>query len=556
MTDWLLSTLVATSGLTLLVLLVREPVRKRFGSRVTYGLWLIPAARLFMPTLTQTVERRVPALPAFQPIADPLVRESLWMARVAPPEPSLIDRLGGWPTLLFLIWFAVAAGLFLTRMIAFHRDRRAILASSTCVDRIGSVQIVRSPEIASPVALGIVDRLIAVPLDFERLYDARERRLVLEHELAHHRSGDLVANLFAFVLLCVQWFNPLAWVAHAAFRFDQEAACDARVLDEATGADRGDYGRAIAKAASGRALLFASALDRRNTLHRRLQSMLRHPNPNRRVIGRVIVVGAVAFALPLTASRAVRYVDLAPSTAAPTVVAAAAHGISAAPSHALLLAQAISAAPQPHPTVLAMAAVPAATTAQTNAVPSPAAVAVPVSAAAVTAAPATRVYGYNNLTINGDMVTIDGVTKRLEDLTPEERARVRAEVAKARASLQNVHIDNDSIARAVAAVPDERRMAQLQRQLARTQASTADSVEAARRSIAAVDWPRVAQSVEDARRSVAAIDWPRVAQSVEDARRAVAAVNWQEVGHAQQSVDNAKTELDRIQARLDANPNR
>jgi len=553
MTDWLLSTLVATSGLTLLVLLVREPVRKRFGSRVTYSLWLIPTARLFMPTLTHTVERRVPA---FQPIADPLVRESLWMARVAPPEPSLLNRVGGWPTLVVILWFAVAAGLFLNRMIAFHRDRRTILASSTCVDRVGSVRIVRSPEIASPVALGIFDRLIAVPSDFERLYDARERRLVLEHELAHHRSGDLVANLFAFVLLCLQWFNPLAWVAHAAFRFDQEAACDARVLDQAAADDRADYGRAIAKAASGRALMFASALDRRNTLHRRLQSMLRNPNPNRRIIGRVIVVGAVAFALPLTASRAVRYVDLAPSTAVPTVVvaAAAAHGISAAPSHALLLAQAISAAPQPHPTVLAMAAVPAATTAQTSAVPSPA-VAVPVSAAAVTAAPATGVYGYNNLTINGDMVTIDGVTKRLEDLTPDEKARVRAAVARARASLRNVHIDSDSIARAVAAVPDERRMAQLQRQLARGQASTADSVEAARRSIAAVDWPRVAQSVEDARRSVAAIDWQRVDQSVADARRAVAAVNWQDVAHAQQSVDKADVELDRIQDRLDANPN-
>ena len=108
--------------------------------------------------------------------------------------------------------------------------------------------------------------MIAVPADFDRLYAEHERRLALEHELAHHRSGDLIANLFAFVLLCLQWFNPLAWVAHAAFRFDQEAACDARVLDKAKAQDRADYGRAIAKAASGRALLFASALDRRNTL--------------------------------------------------------------------------------------------------------------------------------------------------------------------------------------------------------------------------------------------------------------------------------------------------
>ena len=59
MTGWLLGTLLATSGLILLVLLIREPVRRHFGARVAYGLWLIPAARLLMPTLTQTVERPV-----------------------------------------------------------------------------------------------------------------------------------------------------------------------------------------------------------------------------------------------------------------------------------------------------------------------------------------------------------------------------------------------------------------------------------------------------------------------------------------------------------------
>ena len=52
MTDWLIGTLLATSGLILLVLLIREPVRKHFGARVAYGLWLIPALRLVMPPLT------------------------------------------------------------------------------------------------------------------------------------------------------------------------------------------------------------------------------------------------------------------------------------------------------------------------------------------------------------------------------------------------------------------------------------------------------------------------------------------------------------------------
>src|SRR4029434_10147623 len=129
-------------------------------------------------------------------------------------------------------------------------------------------------------------------------------------ELVHHRSGDLVVNLFAFVLLCLQWFNPLAWVAHAAFRFDQEAACDARVLDKAKAHDRADYGRAIAKAASGSALLFASALDRSNSVHMTLKSMLSNPTAGRRNSGKLMVLATIAVALPLTATRAIEYIDV------------------------------------------------------------------------------------------------------------------------------------------------------------------------------------------------------------------------------------------------------
>src|SRR5690349_3242488 len=148
MSNWLLDTLLATSALALLVLLVREPVRKRFGSRVTYGLWLMPAARLFMPTLTHTVERIVPAAVPLRPFAEPLASDHLWMARVSPANPSLIDRLGGWPTILLALWLLVGAALFVSRIIAYFRDRRAILAASVAVERIGSVQVIRSAEVA------------------------------------------------------------------------------------------------------------------------------------------------------------------------------------------------------------------------------------------------------------------------------------------------------------------------------------------------------------------------------------------------------------------------
>ena len=416
MTDWLLGTFIATSGLILLVLLIREPMRRRFGSRVAYGLWLIPAARLLMPTLTQTVERTAPAGAPVQPLLQPVAGEQILLANVSPALPSLLDELGGWTTILMTLWLGIALGLFVSRMVAFRRDRRAILAHAVEIARLGTIRVVGSSEVCSPIAFGIFDRVIAVPVDFDRLYDERERRLALEHELAHHRSGDLIANLFAFVLLCLQWFNPLAWVAHAAFRFDQEAACDARVLDKAKADDRAGYGRAIAKAASGRALLFAGVLDRPDTLQRRLRSMLTSQSTGRQVTGKVLIVLTAAAALPLTASWATRYVDM--------------------PGGAPLT--------------------PAAET-QTAAMPQPNASAALTAVASIAAAPTSpaaqdtsvRENGDGTVTLAGgvtldkgsvaffanDDVLINGKAQRLEQLPPAERSRLRATILRSQREL-------------------------------------------------------------------------------------------------------------------------
>ena len=503
MTDWLIGTLLATSGLILLVLMIRETVRRHFGARVAYGLWLIPAARLLMPTLTETVER-----PVAPTIANPMtfsqqIAEPLMMARVAPPEPSLIEQAGGWPTILTVLWLGVAAGLFAARMLAFRRERAAILDNAVEIDRVVSIRLVQSAEVSGPLAFGIFDRVIAVPADFDSLYDERERRLALEHELAHHRSGDLAVNLVAFGLLCLQWFNPLAWAAHAAFRFDQEAACDARVLDKIRG-NRSDYGRAIAKAASGRALLFASALDRRNTLHRRLKSMLTNPSTGRRLAGRVIVVAAIAVAVPMTATRAIEYVDIAVPSAA--------------------------SAPQ--------------------AVKAPAAVA---AIAAQATAPASPVKPRSNLSISDDLITFDGQTKRWEEMTPAEKARVRAELAQAREELKRVN--TEEIGREVREAMAQTKIDK--EEVRREMASARREVDEAMREIDAnaaeirrsgQDPEQIKETVRASLRAVEAIDVEAIT------RQAMAAAEPEAVNSALAAAEaglrRAQADLDRLEAKF------
>jgi hypothetical protein len=279
--------------------------------------------------------------------------------------------------------------------VTYHKQRSGILEGAVQLARLDGISILRSERVRGPLAFGIVDRVIVLPLDFDQKFTDRQRCLALEHELAHHRCGDLLANLFAFVLLCLQWFNPLAWAAHSAFRFDQEAACDARVLDKAQPGERASYGAALAKAASGRTLLFSGALDRPSTLSRRLTIMTVQASKRTRAIGFTLVGAGLLLALPLTASRAIEYVAVSAPEAPRTPTASLA---AAAPTAPLLLA---AQATQPSP----------------PAPPAP-------------PAPPSRIAMFN--VTNDDTVTINGVTKRWEDLTPQERARIRADIARAR----------------------------------------------------------------------------------------------------------------------------
>ena len=511
MTDWLIGTLIATSALIVLVLLIREPVRRHFGARVAYGLWLIPAARLLMPTLTRTVERQVPEATPIQPFVPAVMAEPKLLSSVAGADPSLIDQLGGWPTLLTILWLGAALAMLARGLADFRRQRAMILGPSVQLARIGSIRIVRSPEVAGPLAFGIIDRVIAVPVDFDRRFNDCERRLALDHELAHHRSGDLIVNLFAFVLLCLQWFNPLAWVAHAAFRFDQEAACDARVLDKANAEHRVDYGRAIAKAASGRALLFASALDRRHTLKRRLSSMFSNPTAGRRTAGRLMVLVAAAVAMPLTATWAINYVDVPAPKAPPT------------PS--------VPAAPMVQASVLA-----------------PIAPVVPAAAAAP-AAPAAPSRSFD---IHDGTVVIDGKVKRFSELTPAERAEVRHSIAEARKAIAKVHIDRDQIRRDVEQALRESKIdkAELRRSLAEARAEIAQAMvrvdaQSGQMRRVGVDPEQIKASIRASLKAVEDIDFDAIRR---EALESVKDVDIDaSVAAAEAGIREADAELDRVE---------
>ncbi|WP_343343238.1 M56 family metallopeptidase [Sphingomicrobium sp. XHP0239] len=316
MTDWLLDTLLWTAVLMVAVLAVRGAVAEKFGARVAYALWLLPIARLTMPTMTTTLEREPAAVGAGSGAGLSLSTDGIGVdvavmnKTAGAVRTSALDTLTAWLEtidvgLLFLtVWGAGAIATFGWHQLRYYRDRRAVLAAGTRRGRFGGIELIVSPEAPGPMALGTLRRVIALPQTYLDACSDTELELALEHELSHHRSGDLWARQAGLVLLSLHWFNPIAWKAYAAFHFDQEAACDARVLARRGSAARADYGRAIARSAAPLRILTANARD--TDLKRRLTMM---KNVSHRPLGVLLIAAAAVVIVPATASRAVAYVD-------------------------------------------------------------------------------------------------------------------------------------------------------------------------------------------------------------------------------------------------------
>ncbi len=210
--------------------------------------------------------------------------------------------------MLVALWLAGAAVYIVLRLAAYQRLRAQLLVNARTVGEVGTVRLIETPATRSPLAFGVFDKVIALPIGFMALTDRPARDLALAHEIAHHRARDLAANFAALPLFALHWFNPLSWLGWRAMRRDQEAACDARVVQGRDRLERARYAALIAGSAAEPAPRVALAapmacpvLGDKSIIHRLRNLTMNDLSDRRRRMGGAFV-GLAALALPLTAS--------------------------------------------------------------------------------------------------------------------------------------------------------------------------------------------------------------------------------------------------------------
>lgn len=236
------------AGLIALAVMAVRPLLRRAPRRAVCMLWLLVALRLLLParlTVESPVSLQQPESPPIQAYQELRQQEKVYVS--APPEQrlemagpaaaqgfALLDQLPA-------IWLTGVGCMVLYMALSLLRMRWRLRAAPRIQDNV-----YRCTDWSTPFVLGVLAPRIYVP----ETVSEQDFPQVLAHERGHIRRWDHVWKPLAFLLLAVNWFNPVLWAAYVLLGRDMERACDEMVLKNATPAQRAAYSRALVACAA------------------------------------------------------------------------------------------------------------------------------------------------------------------------------------------------------------------------------------------------------------------------------------------------------------------
>ena len=289
--------------------------------KLVVGLLPLPSVALpWLPAthLTWSTPSRVSAAPTTSllvPVASsPVSRIERIPPVTAAPRPVTIPYATLWPIVLLSLWgvaaIVQAIGLVRALRAARYLRRHAEPAAPGIVGR--AAQLVRMfalpvmPRVLAsrlsvvPLLTGVFRPAILLPVASTNALSRAELDLVLGHELAHVRRGDLVWGWIPAIAARLFFFHPLARLAVREYLAAREEACDAEVLQTLDAAPA-DYGRLLVKlgvATTDDVLAAAGSSPTFDILKRRLIMLDRSRTPASRWWW--TIAGATAVLVPLT----------------------------------------------------------------------------------------------------------------------------------------------------------------------------------------------------------------------------------------------------------------
>ena len=254
---------VAGGVLILFIVLIRALAIHRLPKTTFLALWMIAALRLLLPfSIPLTFNIHI-GLDVFSDVVQELPSGNIastlpgdsppsYDIGTAVPSPatehiSTFEILWLVGVLLLAIYFSISYFRSMRKFRMSIPDNTPYIQNWLTAHQISRPLAVRSSDlISSPLTYGILHPVILLPKKLDR-NDQAALKYVLTHEYVHIRRFDAITKLLFAAVLCIHWFNPLAWVLYVLANRDVELSCDAWVIRMMGAKNRSSYALMLIK---------------------------------------------------------------------------------------------------------------------------------------------------------------------------------------------------------------------------------------------------------------------------------------------------------------------
>ena len=254
---WIFNMSIAATICMIPVLLIR--LFKKIPRRIFIWLWLVPFARMCIPVgfsskysimalLSKITTKTVTIVQIGEDSSLTMMNHVMWADSYFPItyKVNLLEDLFH---IASVVWIIVTLASILTLTIIYFITLSEVKDAQKIKDHI-----YLSDKIKTPAVYGIIKPKIILPTE----YDANRLDFILMHEKAHIKRKDNFIRFLAYIVVCVHWFNPFAWLFLKMLYSDIELACDETVLSKCNETERKEYAYTLLSTAE-KANIFAAS---------------------------------------------------------------------------------------------------------------------------------------------------------------------------------------------------------------------------------------------------------------------------------------------------------
>lgn len=190
--------------------------------------------------------------------------------------------------LLVAVWAVGVLVLAVRAVAGYARLRHAVALACKTGDGCYSGECV-----PAPFTLGIFRPRIYLPAALT----GAARQAVVLHERTHLRRHDPQIKPLFYAVVCLHWFNPLAWLAFSQLEREMESACDEAAVRDCDAAARNAYCESILQYALQGRMAPGSLAFGQGSVKTRIVHLLHY----RKIGAGALVVCAAAVGLSVTA---------------------------------------------------------------------------------------------------------------------------------------------------------------------------------------------------------------------------------------------------------------